>query len=145
MNGGDDIYGASLTIPCQKTQSELDICELSVVRDTPTSSSVSSTPKCVCFCDSNGYPQCETLKINQQYYPGEQFNISAVFVGGDFGTTIDTVHTNFMVTKFNATPSQTPLHFNFDAEYSQTISSRIKCSELTFSVYTSHTLSNTVM
>ena len=143
-NGGDDIYGASLLISCPRSQ---NICKLNVTLDSTSLSSVSSSSNRICLCDSNGNPECEKLQINGRYYPGEQFNISAVLVGGDYGTTIGTVHTNFMaadINNFGAT-SQTPLQLKSDAEYSQIISSRIKCSKLTFSLYANHTLPNTMM
>ena len=72
--------------------------------------------------------------INRKYYPGEQFIISAVLVGGDFGTTIGTVHANFVIVLHGANPQDSRLWLKSTAEYSQTISNSTHCSELTFTL-----------
>ena len=141
-NGGDDIYGASFQVPCQNSKS--GTCELTVTGYSQGYSSVSSDPKRVCFCDSNGHPQCDKLLINRRLYPGEQFNVSVVLVEGDFGVTIGTVHTNFMIVTLDPT-LQAQLQPKSDAEYSQIISSSAHCSELSYSLYGNHAQPDTMM
>ena len=65
-------------------------------------SAVSGDPTRLCICDNNGLPQCANasmiyLEIN--VYPGQPFNISAVLVGGDFGTTTGTVYAHIKDSK----------------------------------------------
>ena len=61
--------------------------------------SVSSDPKRLCNCDSNGYPQCaKLLKIFAHIsavYSGEPFNLSLVVVGHDFGVNTGPLKANF--------------------------------------------------
>ena len=63
-----------------------------------TLSSVSSAPKHVCLCDSNGKPQCADFSqffTNVCIYRSEIFAVSACIVGYDFGTTFGIVHAGF--------------------------------------------------
>ena len=53
MNGGDDIYGASLEFHQRSGK-----CNLTVNINNTGLSSVSSDPTRVCLCDSQGIPQC---------------------------------------------------------------------------------------
>ena len=58
-------------------------------------SPVSSTPKRVCLCDSNGKPQCANISYiftNTSVYRGETITVPACIVGYDFGTTVGMIH-----------------------------------------------------
>ena len=50
------------------------------------SSSVTSTPTGVCFCDSNNKPDCSKKTYELLKFPGETFQVSAVIVGQLNGT-----------------------------------------------------------
>ena len=84
-NGGDEIYGASLSG-----------CPL-IAKHTDGISAVSSDPLRVCICDSNDKPQCSVScgydVFAFEAYPGENLTISAAIVGADYGTTIGVLYT----------------------------------------------------
>ena len=64
-----------------------------------TLSPVSSAPKRVCLCDSNGKPQCANVShifSDISVYRGETFTLSAYVVGYDFGTTTGMIHAGFL-------------------------------------------------
>jgi predicted outer membrane repeat protein len=100
--GGDDIYGTSIQLSgsiCQTSQLNNE-CNLTINGSSSDLSSVSSDPLRVCLCDDDqGKPMCnrtyEYNNINRNVYPGESFTISAVLVGGDFGTTTGMVYATF--------------------------------------------------
>ena len=92
--GGDHIYGGVLKSICIATDC---FCEKSntilnrLVSFKPSLNSslsaLSGNPTRVCACDSNDQPQCTKLEYifqtGLEVYPGEEFNISIVTVGGD--------------------------------------------------------------
>ena len=116
-NGGDHISGASLKSNCtaafqDNTCNDITTCGLVSYKiwnasfkfypplGSPESiSAISSKPTRVCLCNySNHQPQCTDIQNifrEFQVYPGEHFSISAVIVGGDFGTTTGTVYAHF--------------------------------------------------
>ena len=117
--GGECIYGTSIRNYClvrfqkhQHGQSGYwkDLFQI----DWSTSlSTVSSKAMRVCLCDSNGEPQCtDTSSILSVYsrtiYPGEQFPISAVVVGAEFGTTIGEVYAKLLPLNALQTSIQDP-------------------------------------
>ena len=125
VNGGDDIYGASLQF-----HQSIGNCNLTVNRNNYTGmSSVSSDPTRVCLCDSKGTPQCKIdsyiIVKNYGVYPGEMFTISAILVGGDFGATGGPVYVDC-----SSTPCLTST-----LQYSQVINNVTHCSNLTYSLY----------
>ena len=100
--GGHDIYGTSLAL-CE----HLEHNHTYKFAPNASMSSVSSDPRQVCLCNSDGQPQCENLPhilTNKRIYPGEKFTIPAVIVGGDYGTTIGTIYTNFKSSNLLSVP-----------------------------------------
>ena len=90
--GGDNIYGTSLGL-CQHFNAVANHYFLS----NDSMSSISSDPRQVCLCNSDGQLQCKNTfsnAISKSIRPGETFIVSAIIVGGDYGTTIGTVHTS---------------------------------------------------
>ena len=124
--GGDNIYGTSLALCADSTH----ISHHFLSND--TMSSVSSDPTQVCLCDSDGQPQCETASSitikNRRVHPGETITIPAVIVGGDYGTTVGTVHANFMPANLLSVPLY---------QYSQWINNHSICTDLQYTVYSS--------
>ena len=92
-------------------------------------SSVSSDPKRVCLCDSNGYPQCAILSkifVNGlRVYSGEPFNFSLVVVGHDFGVTTGAIIANFISQNGHSHSKLDPYH--------QWLS-KIHCSNVTYTI-----------
>ena len=120
--GGDNIYGTSLLCLCGDDVSHYFLLNA-------TMSSVSSNPTQVCLCDSDGQPQCKSVSnngISKSIYPGETFIVSAVLVGGDYGTTIGAVHASFIPINVLTVP----LH-----QYSQWIDNNSACRDLQYTVY----------
>ena len=66
---------------------------------------ISSAPSRVCICTSNGMPDCLTVfdSVKQTIYPGETINISAVVVGKEFGTVVESVFAQFLQLEFSDT------------------------------------------
>ena len=127
MDGGDDIYGASL----QFHQSS-GICHLTVYTTEHSGmSSVSSDPTRVCLCDSKGTPQCKNNSLgNYVVSPGESFAVSAVVVGGDFGATKGSVYANFLLYEHPSLPSLTSA-----SQYNQAIENVTHCTNLNYSMH----------
>ena len=128
MQGGDDIYGASLNYHQSSGN-----CNLTVIMNSTGLSSVSSDPTRVCLCDSEGIPQCKNNSYNYrslEAYPGELFTVSAVLVGGDFGVTRGSVHANLLYLDDPSLPSLTSL-----SQYTQVINNVTHCSNLSYSLY----------
>ena len=114
--GGNQIYGTALKSYCyvnhlsigtSKSQS-IDTYEKVFTFNPPLNlslSSISSVVTRVCICDTSGQPQCADLSMifltNITVSPGELFNVSAVLVGADFGTSLGTVYTNLLNSKEN--------------------------------------------
>ncbi|MCG8625010.1 MAG: hypothetical protein MJE68_23795 [Proteobacteria bacterium] len=61
-------------------------------------SAVSADATRACICDENGQPVCETIDVDNNIltYPGGQFSLPVVVVGGDYGTTTGTVYVSFL-------------------------------------------------
>ena len=138
--GGDNIYGTSLAL-C-KGINKLT-CTSNVFASDVSMSSVSSDPRQVCLCNSDGQPQCknasETL-TRKSVHPGEIFTILAVIVGGDYGTTIGTVHASFTSTSLSAVPV-----FEANHQYSQWIDNISVCTDLEYTIYSKHIGQNFIM
>ena len=138
---GMNIYGASIkSMACMGSQCGKNI--VSYIPSLNTSlSSVSSNPKRVCLCDSNGKPQCTSISsilVNwHRVYRGELFNISMVVVGYDFGVTIGTVNADFVPShgQGHSKPSLRP------SQYRQLIGSseHVQCSNVSYNVYSLNT------
>ena len=135
---GMNIYGASVkSMACMMRS----LCGKNIFRYVPSLnsslSSVSSNPKRVCLCDSNGKPQCANISsilVNRgKVYRGELFNISVVVVGYDFGVTIGTVNADF-VPSHDQGHSKPSLH---PSQYRQLIGSseHVQCSNVSYNVY----------
>ena len=94
--GGDHIYGASLKSGCSLAS---DLDSHKVFRryfwfdpgHESSISAVSGDATRVCICEE-GKPQCDAIIVDLQIYPGEQFHLPVVLVGGDYGTTTGTVY-----------------------------------------------------
>ena len=89
---------------------------------------LSSDPLRACTCTS-GKPECTSVFMNLTKYPGENFNISAVVVGENFGTVTGSVYSNFLpLGKNRAAPKLEELqHF-------QRVSRSAGCTELQYTV-----------
>ena len=135
--GGDDIYGTTINNYC-KTANNYNSFKLKkwheifnqVSHNMESSlSSVSSRALRVCLCDDQGQPQCADedwiLKANDTVYPGQEFNISAVIVGAEFGTTVGQVYAKILSGTRNSNHIEPKI---------QTIDSRNACTKLTYSV-----------
>ena len=126
--GGDDIYGNSQAL-CKFIGST----NCTFPSNTTSMSSVSSDPTQVCLCDSDGKPWCENtpeMLTRKSVHPGERFTIPAIIVGGDFGTTIGTVHASFVSTDDLA---PRPI-LESGSQYSQWIDSISECTNLQYMV-----------
>ena len=90
--GGIDIYGATLyTEKCNLTKSQLS-------NKSSNTYKISSDPTRVCFCVNNT-PQCENrtyLILNETRYPGENFTLSVVLAGYNFGRVAGSVYSNVL-------------------------------------------------
>ena len=136
---GDDIYGASLSDCVYYSMPEsLNINRLS----TPSISSVSSNPLRVCLCDSDGVPQCNVTHMYQNGYPGESFTVPAVLVGWDYSnaSTTGVVYAEILSTN---NPVNTQLDSN--SQNGHVISDSKQCTNLSFSLFSSHTPQNTTI
>ena len=105
-NGGDDIYGAGLqtnclVVPLPIIESVVVYKEVFKFDQTNNSqlSVVASDPTRVCLCNETGQPQCIVeayIFTAVQVFPGEEFTLSAVAVGQDFGTVSSSVYAGFL-------------------------------------------------
>ena len=138
--GGDDIYGASMQLSgliCHTSPWNKE-CNLTINGASSELSSVSSDPLRVCLCDDQGKPLCNGnydheysyAHASRTIYPGETFTVSAVLIGGDFGTTTGMVYAAFLLNNSPATP----------IPVSQSITHSSQCGELKYSLYTNHTI-----
>ena len=148
--GGDNIFGAAITDDCIQTNESFSIFHMAFEFQTPSLSSVSSTPKRVCLCDDKGVPQCENIDYiyyNVSVTPGEMFTLSAVLVGDFYGTVTGGVyasstsetHSNYWVAQGLISPSsikeiQSTFKFAIGQNLQQ-INSNKQCSPLNYSVY----------
>ena len=128
--GGDNIYGTSLAF-CASLNKIVGVSNhftSNVCR-----SSVSSDPTRVCLCDSNGQTQCKNVShslTNKRVHPGEAFTIPAAVMGGDYGTTIGTVHTRFISANHSSVPILAANH-----QYRQWINDIYTCTDLQYTIY----------
>jgi predicted outer membrane repeat protein len=133
--GGDHIYGASLKNGCFLAEDSISSYEIfnqffwfdpgydSLL------SAVSADATRACICDENGLPVCKTADVGILTYPGAQFSLPVVVVGGDYGTTTGTVHVSFL----NET-STSLLGSSNQQHDSELITKNSECSRLNFSV-----------
>lgn len=143
QNGGDNIYGTSIKNYCKAEKFRLNDSELNEwhnvfnFTDEPKSS-ISSNPMRVCLCNEDGLPQCANeqgiFDRNNYFFPGESFNISVVIVGAEFGTTIGQVFANVVFNHENETKS-----FGSESQSIQYVTSNDKCTNLTYSIWSSNT------
>ena len=145
-SGGDDIYGGSILRKCTILNSQPLVgasydnnhqLQQNFHSNTSSTSSVTSDPTRVCLCDSQGRPRCADLEYIYRelpsVYPGEEFFVSAVTVGFDFGSVPGNVYVD-------VTANHTALASN---QYVQNSESFRKCIPLKFvlnSPYTNHTV-----
>ena len=125
---GNHIYGASI-ISCMNS-----LCYKDIVSYTPNISNslspVSSSPMRACVCDTNGKSQCDRHSSNSyKVYRGEDFNISIILVGYDFGVTTGAINAGFQPSKGSGAPSVHP------SQSHQLIDSSRCCSNITYSIY----------
>ena len=143
--GGDHFYGASIntySCACAIVRDYYDYIDINVIHSfvvfdkvfsfipwyKSSLSAISADATRVCVCDDNGKPQCSTVVIHHQAYPGEQFSLHAVVVGGDYGTTTGNVYTSFL----HQNPTSV---FGSSLQQHQIITTNSECSVLNFSVY----------
>ena len=128
-NGGHDIYGISL-IQSELYNSCYDVtsCNLTINGASSSNSSISSDPFRVCMCDHNGEPQCKKksyILSSYNIHPGEEFTLSVVVVGGDFGLTTGTVYN---LVKANESTFLWPDH-------AQEVRSISSCTKIKYTLY----------
>ena len=163
--GGDHIYGATLNNSCTvafRNDSCGSIFESSCswtsndVRirggflfhsrlNTQSLSPVSSNPTRVCLCNGSYQPRCADL--NQIFreisvYPGEYFSIPMVTVGGDFSTTIGTVHAHYQIDSFQQCIDS---HGDNHTMHQQVITQNKMCTHLTYCFYSNKSVSTLTM
>ena len=80
--------------------------------------------------------------INKSVHPGETIIIPAVLVGGDYGTTVGTVHATL---KFISTNHISVPVLETSQQYSQWIDIISVCTDLKYTVYTNHIGQNYTM
>ena len=76
--------------------------------------------------------ECNESRYKKSIYPGETITISAVVVGGDYGTTVGTVYAGFIghnIFKWGISP-----HLNPELQRSQVISLNTQCSDLSYTI-----------
>ena len=131
MNGGDDIYGASL-FACSINSRSNSI------------SAAASDPLRVCLCESPDKPKCngdipETENYNYvdvrvNVYPGESFTVPISLVGVDYGTTTGVVYSDIVTSE-----NSTYVKLDANPENGQIIRDNKKCSSLNYSLSTNYT------
>ena len=147
--GGDHIYGASLNSSCVCAFNRFLIINNEIAYITTrmihssmvfqkfflldpdfdsSLSAVSGDATRVCICDADGKPQCNRAMINLQAYPGEQFSLHVVVVGGDLGTTTGNAYASFLYQNSTSV-------FGLLNQQHQVITQNSECSVLYFSVY----------
>ena len=144
--GGDHIYGASLNSNCLCAFNRIiykGIVHIIITKESSVAfqeyflldpdidsslSAVSGDATRVCICDADGKPQCNKAMTNLQAYPGGQFSLDIVVVGGDLGTTTGNAYASFLYQ--NSTSA-----FGHSDQQHQVITQNSECSVLYFSVY----------
>ena len=149
--GGNAIYGAALHDDCIVSSSaSTPVKSVNVFttffkfNDTLESSLISSDPKRVCLCTTNGDSACANISYilvsSQELYPGEKFNMSAMVVGDEFGTLTSTVYASFLGNVFGEPTSvglgvgQSVQAVNFE-----------KCNNLTYSLHSFKAINGTLI
>ena len=138
--GGDHIYGgalkgkcASTTCTCQESYKSLSKYFLLKPNHSSSVSAISSNPTRICTCSDSGIPQCanlsEMFQTDFEVYPGAPFRISAVIVGGDFGTTTGVVYAHFVHANTTILPTLN------QSQYAQLVLSNKQCTSLNYTVY----------
>ena len=125
INGGNDIYGASI----EECKSSTHCPPVDRVNISSSISSVSSDPLRICVCDHYGVPQCSNSKfiyMSWKIHPGEIFTIPAVIVGWDFGTTTGIAYANYL-------PTINSGSVKLDS-YVHSLTGTQQCTNLTFSL-----------
>ena len=146
---GMHIYGVSVkNTNCM--QAVYSLCYNDIVQYMPNITSslspVSSSPKRVCLCGTDGKPQCTKLssiyaKRDKPLYRGESFNISAIVVGYDFGTTTGNIHAGFI----------RPSSKNFSTvalssdQYHQWIGDSAKYSNISYNIYSNKNINKVIL
>ena len=142
---GMDVYGASISSSTCATHSvfskfnTLPYCghkaNINFIPSNHNSnlSLVSSSPKRVCLCDSNGYPQCANLSkifVNGlKVYSGEPFKLLLAVVGHDFGVTKGVITAKFIRQKGHSQPKLD------QSQYHQWLNfSKPQCSNMTYTI-----------
>ena len=143
--GGDHIYGASLRSVCFATSGCACLSSYHIVHKffffkpgyRSSLSTVSAIPTTVCLCDEHSKPKCTILERSVQVYPGNQFILYVVLVGGDYGTTVGTIHASFLAQSNDniVTDELSTAFFDSPAQQHQAITKNFECTELKFSVY----------
>ena len=136
-NGGDNVYGASIN-ECFSSECNVTISEVN-----PGMLSASSVPQRVCVCDIYGRSRCKDpayMSIRQDVHPGEQFTISVVIVGWDFGTTVTVgvVYSNHLPTS----EKSSSVDLDSISKSGHIISNSKQCTNLTYSLYSDNTNEN---
>ncbi len=147
--GGDHIYGVNMKADCSvayyrrssygwigETIKSYQAMKYFFTFITNSVSSISSDPRGICLCDTNGHPLCANsildIYLNHSISAGDTFTLSAVIVGGSFGTTTGTVYADFLPLENSNqdAPSLKDSH-----QYAQWITSHTRCFELQYTVY----------
>lgn len=139
---GHHMYGASLRSPCTAAVNDsykvlsYELVNQSVFKlndpsyDSDLSSAVCGEPSRLCVCD-NGQPMCTNASMINitgiEIYPGETFPLSAVLVGGDFGTTPGTVKASIHF------PDSDSVSFASKSMMEQRITNK-ECTKLEYSI-----------
>ena len=105
-NGGEDIHGAGLQSDCRVKpprvqSSNMVYKEVFNFEQTNRSqlSLIASDPTRVCLCNETGEPQCAIesyIFSTVEVFPGEEFTLSVVAVGLEFGTVSGSVYASFL-------------------------------------------------
>ena len=143
-HGGAHIYGTSLQTFCIVGYKKSYLGEMTVVTSwdvqhvfhfepnlNSSSSGISSNPTRVCMCSRSDQHECskeDFLFHEVSVFPGEEFNISGVIVGAQFGAGTGSVYAQFLT---DSSAQLVP-----DYQYSQGIRNIGPCTELNYSVYT---------
>lgn len=117
LSGGYNIYGAPLASYCisdeQDSRSIQELESHMFYFHSKTVSSISSDPKRVCLCDSNGEILCDDIESifieGYALYPGEKFELLLAVVGMEFGTVTGTVQANLTQSGGIVTPDYHPV------------------------------------
>ncbi len=148
--GGNAIYGASLHDDCVVTRNgdprlkSIDVFKKVFNIFNMSDSLVSSDPKRVCLCSPVGEPACANinyiLTANQEFYPGEEFTVSAVVVGDEFGTLTSTIYATILGTLYGKSSS-----ISLGTGQSVQAINLERCSTLTYSLHSLNMTNGTLV